>query len=45
MFTNHNTNDTYEKNVENGGEESEREKEREEILLKQEEAVRRCSSR
>ena len=51
MFTNHSTNDTYEKNVENGGERSERErerereKEREEILLKQEEAVRRCSSR
>ena len=29
MFTNHNTNDTYEKNVENGGERSERERERE----------------
>ena len=29
MFTNHNTNDTYEKNVENGGERSDRERERE----------------
>ena len=38
MFTNHYTKDIYEKKVENVGE-------REKISLKQETAVRRCSSR
>ena len=48
MFENHNTKAIYEKKVENRGERSkmrERERERERILLKQEAAPRRCSSR
>ena len=48
MFKNHNTKAIYEKKVENRGERSkmrERERERERILLKQEAAPRRCSSR
>ena len=44
MFKNHNTKAIYEKKVENRGERSKM-RERERILLKQEAAPRRCSSR
>ena len=46
MFKNHNTKAIYGKKVENRGERSKkRERERDRILLKQEAAPRRCSSR
>ena len=43
MFTNHNTKDIYENNVENRGQRDRKKKEREKILLKQEPTIRRCS--